>query len=68
MAMLLDSHVVDHGSHPGPGGLNSRWARVRACPRAQEENGGEGIAAWPSSLGGDLLLSVSLPLSVCLAS
>ena len=45
MAMLLDSHVADHGSSPGPGDLNSRRARVRACPRSREENGGEGIAA-----------------------
>ena len=65
-AMLLDSHVVDRGSSPGPGGLNSCQARVRACPRSQEENGGEGIAAWPSPQGGRFLafcLSVSLCLS-----
>ena len=33
MAMSLDSHVVDHGSRPGPGGLNSHW---RVCVRAQD--------------------------------
>ena len=45
MAMSLDSHVVDHGSHPGPGGLKfTPGARVCACvPKIQEENGGEGI-------------------------
>ena len=34
------------------------------CPRSWEENGGEGIAVCPSSLGGDFSLSVSLSLSV----
>ena len=68
MAMSLDSHVVDHGLSPGLGGLNSRRVCVHACPRSQEENGGEGIVAWPSPLGGDFLLSVSLSLAVCLAS
>ena len=68
MAMSLDSHVVNCGSNPRPGGSNSRWARVRAFPRSREENGGEGIAARPSPLGGDFSLSVSLSLSVCLAS
>ena len=48
MAMSLDSHVVDRGSSPRPSDLNSRWARVHACPRSREENGGEGIAAWLS--------------------
>ena len=38
MAMSLDSYVVDRGSSPGPGGLNSHWAHVRVCPRSQEEN------------------------------
>ena len=33
MAMLLDSHVVDRGLSPGPGGLNSRRAQ---CVRAQD--------------------------------
>ena len=45
MAMLLDSHVVNRGSSPRPGGLNSCRVHVRACPRSREENGGEGIAA-----------------------
>ena len=67
MAMLMDSHVVNHGSSPGPGGLNSRWAWVCVCPRSREENGGEGIAAWPYPLGGDFSLSISLSLSVCLS-
>ena len=66
MAMSLDSHVVNRGSSPGPGGLNLR--RVRVCLRSREENGGEGITVWPSPLGGDFLLSVSLSVSVCLAS
>ena len=57
MAMSLDSHVVDHSSSPGPGGLNSRQVCVRACPRSREENE-EGIAAWPSPLGGYFSLSV----------
>ena len=64
MAMSLDSHVVDHGLSPRPGGLNSCQARARACPRSQEENGGEETTAWPSPLRGDFLLSVSLSLSV----
>ena len=63
MAMSLDSHVVDHGLSPGPSGLNSRRARVRACPGSREENGEEGIAAWPSPLGGDFSLSLSVSLS-----
>jgi len=63
MAMSLNSHVVDRGLSPRPSGLNSHWAHVRVCPRSREENG-EGIAAWPSPLGGDFSLSVSL--SVCL--
>ena len=61
--MSLDSHVVDRGLSPGPGRLNSCWARVCVCPRSREENGGEGIAAWPSPLGGDFSLSVSLSRS-----
>ena len=68
MAMSLGSHVVDHGLSPGPGGLNSCWACVCVCPRFQEENRGEGIVAWPSPLGGDFSLSVSLSLSVFLVS
>ena len=68
MTMSLDSHVVDCSSSPRPSGLNSCQARVRACPRSLEENGGEGIVAWPSPLGGDFLLSVSLSLSVFLVS
>ena len=60
----LDSHVADCGSSPGPGGLNSRQAHVCVCPRSREENGGEGITAWPSPLGSDFSLSVSLSLSV----
>ena len=64
MAMLLDSHVVDCGSSPGPGGLNSCQAHVHACSRSQEENGGEGIVAWPSPLGGGL---ISHFLSLCLS-
>ena len=48
MTMLLDSHVVDRSSSPGPGGLNSHQAHVHACPRSREETGGEGIAAWSS--------------------
>ena len=68
MALSLDCHVVDHGSSPRPGGLNSRWAYVHVCPGSREENGGEGIAAWPSPLGRDFSLSVSLSLSVFLAS
>ena len=51
MAMSLNSHVVDHSLSPRPGGLNSQRARVCVCPRSREENGGEGIAAWPSLLG-----------------
>ena len=80
--MSLDSHVVDRGSRPGPGGLKLTpgacacvracvRACVHACPRSRGESGGEGIAAaaaWPSPLGGDFSLSVSLSLSVCLAS
>ena len=66
MTMSLDSHVVDHGSSPGPGGLNSHQVCVRARPRSQEENG-EGIVAWPSPLGGDFLLSVSLSLTVSIS-
>ena len=63
MAMSLDSHAVNHGSSPRPGGLNSRWVRVCACPRSQEENGGEGIVAWSSPLGGDFSPSFCLCLS-----
>ena len=63
MAMSLDSHIVDQGLSPGPGGLNSIRACVHVCPRSQEENGGEEIVAWPSPLGGDFSLSVSLSLS-----
>ena len=64
MAMSLDSHVVDHVLCPGLSGLNSRRARVRVCPRSRE-NGGKGIAAWPSPLG---VISRFLSLSVFLAS
>ena len=65
MAMSLDSHVVDHGLSPGPGGLNSCRAHVHACPASREENGGEGTAAQPTPLVGDFSLSVSLSLSFC---
>ena len=57
---MSDSHVVDCGSSPEPGGLNSCWVCLRACLRSREENGGEGTAAWPSALGGDFSLSVSV--------
>ena len=60
--MSLNSHVVDRGLSHGPGGLNSRQARVHLCPRFREENG-EVIVAWPSPRGGDFSLSVSLCLS-----
>ena len=36
MAMSLDSHVVDYGTSPGPGGLNAYQACVHACVRAQD--------------------------------
>ena len=71
MAMSLDSHVADHISSPGPGGLNSRRARVRARPRSREENGGEGIAEWATPWGvmsGFLSLSPSLSVSPSLMS
>ena len=64
MAMSLDSHVVDRGSSPRPGGLNSRRVYVPVCTRSQKENEGEGIVVWPSPLGDDFSLSVSLSLSV----
>ena len=65
MAMSLDSHVVDRGSHPGPGGLKPTLGAC-VCPRSQEENGGEGIVAWPSPLAGVIshFLSLCLSLSV----
>ena len=50
MAMSLDSHIVDHGSSPGPSGLNSCQVHVHACPRSGEENGGEGTAAFSLSV------------------
>ena len=68
MAMLLGSHVIDRGLIPGPSGLNSHWVHVHACPRSQEKNVEKEIAAWPSPLVGDFSLSVSLSLSVFLAS
>ena len=56
MAMSLDSHVVDHGSRPGPGGLNSHRARVlaRQTERDRETESekspprGDGHASIPS--------------------
>ena len=68
MAMSLDSHVVNHGSSPGPSCLNSRRAHVHMCLRSQEENGRKGVAEWPSPPGSDFSFSVSLSLSVLLAN
>ena len=62
MAMSPDCHVVDCGWNPGPCGLNSHWACVRACPKSREENGGEGLVAWPSPWG-----VISCFLSLCLS-
>ena len=67
MAMLLDAHVVDRSLSPGPSSINSCQAHARACPRSQEENGGEGIAAWSSSWG-VISCFLSLSLSVFLVS
>ena len=66
MAMLLDSHVVNCGSHPGPGDLKLMPGACACMRKILRENGGEGIVAWPSPLGGDFSFSVSV--SVCLAS
>ena len=56
--MSLDSHVVDRGLSTGPGGLNSRQAHVHM-------RRGEGVAAWPSPLGG--VISHFQSLCLCLS-
>ena len=61
MAILLDSHVVDCSSSPGPRSLNSRWVRMLVCPRSWEENA-EVTALWPSPLA-----VISRFLSLCLS-
>ena len=63
VATSLDSHVVDCGSCPGPGGLKLMPGVCACLPKIREENGGEGIVVWPSPLGSDFSLSVSLSLS-----
>ena len=62
MAMSLDSQVVDHGSHPGPGGLKLTPGACGACLRSQEENGGEGIVHGHPPWG-----MISHFLSLCLS-
>ena len=66
MVTSLNSHVVDCSSSPGPGGLNSHQACVHAQdPERRKEEKGLwcGHPPW-----GDFSLSVSLSLSVFLAS
>ena len=65
MAMSLDSHVVDRGSCPGPGGLKLTLGECACVPKIPR---GEwrrdcGVAI---PFGGDFLLSVSVSLvSTC---
>ena len=64
MVMSLNSHVVDCGLNLGPGGLNSRWAHVRAQDperRMKEKGLQRGHPPWR-------VISCFLSLSVYLAS
>ena len=70
MAMSLDSHVVDRGSHPGPGGLKltpGMCVCVPKIPRGEWRRRDCGVAI-PLAGGGDFSLSVSPSLSLFLAS
>ena len=66
MAMSLDSHVVDRGSRPGPGGLKLMpgvCACVPKIARGEWRRRDCGVAIPPGGEG-DFSLSVSLSLSV----
>ena len=63
MVEVLDSHMVNHDSSSRPGSLKLSARCVCMHIQNQGENGGEGIATWPSTLKGDFSLSVSFCLS-----
>ena len=67
MAMPLNSHVANHGSRPGPCGLNSHQARVCACmpkiPRGEWRRRDCGMTIPPPRGVISRFVSLSLSLS-----
>ena len=68
MAMSLDSHVVDCGSHPRPGGLKLTLGTCACMPKIPRGEWRRRDCSVTIPPGGDFSLSVSMSLSVCLAS
>ena len=68
MALSLDSHVVDRGSHPGPSGLKLTPGTCACVPKTERRMEEKGLGHDHPPLGADFSLSVSLFLSVCLMS